>query len=1522
MRNIFILFLLLSTAISYSAMAQGDNCATAVQIITNGTYTANGPATGGGATNIDATNADWYYFTAPTAGVIDVSACNLSSIDTRLYIYDGSCATLNQLATSDDECTTYQFASFLNGIPVSAGTTYYIEWDDRWSQNGFDFTFNFTSYGTCPQPVSLLASNISQTTAILSWLEIGTATSWNIEYGPTSFSQGSGTMINQTTNNPYNLIGLSPASTYDFYVQSYCGPGDSSVWTGPYTFSTNCLSIMAPYSESFENTGQISTCWVNEPGDDFNWSFAQNTPSTGTGPDGDHTTGSGYFAFTEASYPNNPSMQADLLSPWIDISGLSAPALYFWYHMYGSSMGSLHLDINDGTSWTNDVWQLSGDQGNAWNDVLINLNSYSDSVQIRFRGITGDNAFSDMSIDDFSIDEMPTCPYPSNLASTLVQSTSAIIEWTEIGSALNWNIQYGPAGFALGAGTIVPTSNNPHTQNGLSPITNYDFYVQSDCGSGDTSQWIGPLSITTACAIYTAPYTEDFENGGAIPNCWTNDIGDDFNWSFAQNTPSINTGPDADHTTGSGYFAYTEASTPNFPSLQADLLSPWIDLNTLSNPGVSFWYHMYGSDIGSLDLDVNDGSGWVNNYWQLAGEQGNFWAQIFIDLSSFGDTVQVRFRGITGSYAYGDIAIDDIVFDEMPSCIPPGALTITNLTNNSANLGWTEMGSATEWEIEYGPAGFALGTGTLISGVTNNPYPISGLTAETHYQFYIRSICGPADSSMWSGPKPFTTYIDPISNPSNCEINFSIPDADCIDIPIQVTNAVGNMLGNNVEVTDINIIIEHTGDMDLDISLESPNGVIVNLTSNNGGNGNDYGLIDGTCTQYTNFNMSGLDGLITAGTPPYIGSYIPEGDFTDWYDNSNPNGLWILHVCDDYATDTGAVQFVEIEFNLLLPPATILINEIDCDQSSDTLEFVEIYDGGIGNYPLDEYAIAFYDGSSDQIYYSVDLDGQITDSLGYFVLGNSSLTESDLNFPNGLLQNGADAVALYKDNAANLPAGTPVTTVNLEDAIVYGTNDPVDIQLLLLLNMGQPQINEDNLGDKNMHSCSRLPNGSGGQRNTATYEAAVPTPGACNNPIPEMVWDSVLTESFYNNGSIGNTLHIELQDAQFSILGTMIENTHYTIANVPPGLIAELNTTSDSTAELSLLGNAASHGDADDIFNLSVEFLDAAYLQYAYYVENDSKNDIHIDFFDNTPKTLVWDSNTFHESILNDGSIGDSIQLLLFADTFSIVGNLTETIHYSVANVPSGLSTQIAILTDSTAIIKLSGNAISHFDSDDISNMAITFLDLVFTGGSASSVAHYRDTALHVDFLDQLSDSTDILAYSFPQQTGPANIDPALHEVHIEVTNGTLLNALTATFTLSGGASATITGTPQQSGISVNNFTSAVIYNVLAENGIDNQDWTVYVSIGTRINEISNDFDMLVYPNPGSEYFIVEISAEANSDFSISIFNISGQLIHGEFFGNQSDILYRYDCSNLAKGVYYIKATASDRIQVKKVILQ
>ena len=87
---------------------------------------------------------------------------------------------------------------------------------------------------------------------------------------------------------------------------------------------------------------------------------------------------------------------------------MSKPILEFWYHMYGTSMGSLHIDIYYGGKWEEDIMTpIIGDRGDTWYKVEIDLTQYKSITKIRFRGITGTSYRSDMAIDDVKIWEPP-----------------------------------------------------------------------------------------------------------------------------------------------------------------------------------------------------------------------------------------------------------------------------------------------------------------------------------------------------------------------------------------------------------------------------------------------------------------------------------------------------------------------------------------------------------------------------------------------------------------------------------------------------------------------------------------------------------------------------------------------------------------------------------------------------------------------------------------------------------------------------------------------------------------------------------------------------------------------------------------------------------------------------------------------------------------------------------------------------------------------------------------------------------
>ncbi|MEN8241680.1 MAG: ExeM/NucH family extracellular endonuclease [Chloroflexota bacterium] len=222
------------------------------------------------------------------------------------------------------------------------------------------------------------------------------------------------------------------------------------------------------------------------------------------------------------------------------------------------------------------------------------------------------------------------------------------------------------------------------------------------------------------------------------------------------------------------------------------------------------------------------------------------------------------------------------------------------------------------------------------------------------------------------------------------------------------------------------------------------------------------------------------------------------------YTYTPTNGEYLAAVIGPVDYGYGAFKILPRDDNDILfeiPLPNVVINEIDADTSGTEVdEFIELYDGGVGYTPLDGMAIVLYNGSDDKSYGDAfDLDGYTTNSEGYFVIGGTGLPTADIVVTNIYwLQNGADAVALVLGDGADFPNDTPVSTDNLIDAVVYGTNDSNDPGLLPLINAGQPQVNESANGTSWSDSSQRCPNGEGGARNTNTFAQYAPSPGEEN----------------------------------------------------------------------------------------------------------------------------------------------------------------------------------------------------------------------------------------------------------------------------------------------------------------------------------------------------------------------------------------------------------------------------------------
>ena len=134
----------------------------------------------------------------------------------------------------------------------------------------------------------------------------------------------------------------------------------------------------------------------------------------------------------------------------------------------------------------------------------------------------------------------------------------------------------------------------------------------------------------------------------------------------------------------------------------------------------------------------------------------------------------------------------------LTSCIAPSNLMSASVTYNAADISWTENNNATEWQIEYGTTGFSQGTGTVVT-ITNNPNTISGLTNNTSYDYYVRSICGVGDTSTWAGAGNFQTLIDNVGF-------FDMDDNDFVSV-FPNPNAGQFMVHVDLNLSDVDFVV-------------------------------------------------------------------------------------------------------------------------------------------------------------------------------------------------------------------------------------------------------------------------------------------------------------------------------------------------------------------------------------------------------------------------------------------------------------------------------------------------------------------------------------------------------------------------------------------------------------------------------------------------------------------------------------------------------------------------------------------
>ncbi|WNJ21628.1 GEVED domain-containing protein [Pontibacter sp. G13] len=532
---------------------------------------------------------------------------------------------------------------------------------------------------------------------------------------------------------------------------------------------TTPAAITFPMFEDFESfttgtPGTLANGWTSN-GTPFAWYVdASGTPSSSTGPDGNHTQGGSNYMFTETSSGSTGDAKY-LTSPCVDMSAATGSSqLNFWYHMYGATMGTLEVHILSGGQ-DSLVWTLTGQQQTAssdpWMEASIDVSYWNgQTIQIQFVGTRGTSYTGDMAIDDVMLFQA----VPVDMGATAIVSPldpscygpneSVTVEVKNLGSSMmdfsqnNVTVHLDVSGAStqsvstvLTSGTLdvdstmnVVVSNNVDlSAAGTHTFTAYTSIVADPNAFNDSTS-----GTVDALPLYSNGFNEDFETFTSgnpqtlYPNGWqafSTSTSAFEGWRARTGaTTSSNTGPSGNNTPNGALYMHVEASGV-VPADTFDLMSPCLDVSSLSCPKVSFYYHMYGNDIGTLELIAVTPTGEIS-LWSVTGQQQSSSADAYLkavaDLSGITGSFNLVFR-VYGCSTFGDIAIDDVnIITPIPVDVAAGDITSPeqtcslgaseNITVDVINFGAQALTGIT---ASFSVDGGAFSTAETVPGTLN-----------------------------------------------------------------------------------------------------------------------------------------------------------------------------------------------------------------------------------------------------------------------------------------------------------------------------------------------------------------------------------------------------------------------------------------------------------------------------------------------------------------------------------------------------------------------------------------------------------------------------------------------------------------------------------------------------------------------------------------------------------------------------------------------------------------------------------
>ena len=652
-------------------------------------------------------------------GQLDATGATMSIVFDDEYSYDGG----NLLVSVEQyETGNYKSASFY-GLSSTGSSVQGYNYNSLSgvspTQRNFlpkvTFTYEAATASSCTKPGAITVSNITATSADLSWTAGDSETSWKVYLNDTYVATVSST--------EYTLTGLSSLTAYTASVTSDCGSEESSPRNA--SFNTPCGGTTCQFT--FSGNDSYGDGWN---GNTIN--VLQNGINVGS-----FTLASG------SSYTSTVSVCQGV------------PVVLSW--QAGSYANETSFTVADGTdevvyTCTNGSSLSAGTFytiADACPVITCPKPTELEATNVTKTGATftwtagGEESLWEVTLYD-GANELVSTDYPTTATiaySDLAINTPYTVKVRAICGADD-SSKYATVAFRTMADTVTSFPYECDFENGAGSAewvllngTQPNYWMMGDDANSTTSLYITDDGESYSYDYYSSSVTYAYATFYLEPGMY------EYTYDWLCN----------------GYGSGTPPAIYGYDYLRV-LMVP---ATTTLTPGSSLGY--YSIPTGAYSMDGgNRAALYGQSSWQT--RTGAF------EVTEAGTYKMVLMWANGTYYAYNGMpaAVDNIVINQTTCYLPTWASTQAEPTTTSMTLAWTENTpeAATTWDIAYGTPGFdpknAL-EAKYRMGVTDNPYTLTGLKHSTPYGVRVRAVCD-ADNgeySAWSEELTFQTPCAP-----------------------------------------------------------------------------------------------------------------------------------------------------------------------------------------------------------------------------------------------------------------------------------------------------------------------------------------------------------------------------------------------------------------------------------------------------------------------------------------------------------------------------------------------------------------------------------------------------------------------------------------------------------------------------------------------------------------------------------------------------------------------------------------